>query len=241
MSEFLKNVKDYLINAPQVVASIFALVGVLLTILKTSSNNKKSIKTNARIDWIQKVRNEVSELLALYSCVNEVSISNEQLYQIEKKTNLLILYFGPDSSKNAKSPNTEKGQDTFQRKLLNDNSNAGKNQYIVKFLEDLLIALKDCSKNNIDVARNKVLSLTEKLVERNIRFDDNGDIVNESIPKDLEDSDILWDTLKEYDDWDSFYNELSQKRDKIKNDIVVLRDCFRIYFKIEWDISKKGK
>lgn len=41
MSEFLKNVKDYLINAPQVVASIFALVGVLLTILKTSSNNKK--------------------------------------------------------------------------------------------------------------------------------------------------------------------------------------------------------
>ena len=105
MSEFLKNVKDYLINAPQVVASIFALVGVLLTILKTSSNNKKSIKTNARIDWIQKVRNEVSELLALYSCVNEASISNEQLYQIEKKTNLLILYFGPDSSKNAKSPN----------------------------------------------------------------------------------------------------------------------------------------
>lgn len=52
----------------------------------------------------------------------------------------------------------------------------------MKLLEDLLIALKDCSKNNIDVARNKVLSLTEKLVERNIRFDDNGDIVNESIP-----------------------------------------------------------
>lgn len=114
MSEFLKNVKDYLINAPQVVASIFALVGVLLTILKTSSNNKKSIKTNARIDWIQKVRNEVSELLALYSCVNEASISNEQLYQIEKKLTYLFSTSDRIHQKMLKAPIPKKDKILFK-------------------------------------------------------------------------------------------------------------------------------
>lgn len=237
MFDFFKNAIDYLINEPQVVASILALIGVLLTILKTSSNNKRSIKTTARIDWIQKVRNEVSELLALYSCINESPIPNDTLYQIEKKTNLLILYLGPDSSKDAKSPNNDKEQGSFPKKLLKENSNSGKNQHIVKFLENLINALKDYSRNDINRAFDTVENLRNRLIERGVKFNDDRDIIKDLIP---DDSDDVYELLKDYDEADAFYNELSQKCKRIKKDIVILRDCFRIYFKIEWNQAKKG-
>ncbi len=81
--------------------SVTAIAAVLAIIYSWQSNNK-NIKANlvskARIEWIQNVRNETSELIALYYSLFSIADFNstqEIMIRAKEKSERLILYFGP--------------------------------------------------------------------------------------------------------------------------------------------------
>lgn len=60
-----------------------------------------SVVWSARVEWIQNVRRETSDLLTainnyIYSDENDVDLVKMNLMSVREKSNLLILYFGPD-------------------------------------------------------------------------------------------------------------------------------------------------
>ena len=76
----------------------------------------------ARVEWIQNVRRETSDLLTainnyIYSDENDVDLVKMNLMSVREKSNLLILYFGPDKVENDKVD------------LLNKGDNISKNQH----------------------------------------------------------------------------------------------------------------
>lgn len=91
-----------------------------------------SVVWSARVEWIQNVRRETSDLLTainnyIYSDENDVDLVKMNLMSVREKSNLLILYFGPDKVENDKVD------------LLNKGDNISKNQHIVKLIEDIYI------------------------------------------------------------------------------------------------------
>ena len=91
-----------------------------------------SVVWSARVEWIQNVRRETSDLLTainnyIYSDENDVDLVKMNLVSVREKSNLLILYFGPDKVENDKVD------------LLNKGDNISKNQHIVKLIEDIYI------------------------------------------------------------------------------------------------------
>lgn len=87
-----------------------------------------NIVWSARVEWIQNVRNVTSEFI---TAVNDFVVSGDDtarkqnLELIRAKSNLLILYFGPD-----KHPDTNID-------LFNPTSNVSKNENIVKFIKNI--------------------------------------------------------------------------------------------------------
>lgn len=66
-----------------------------------------SIVWSARVEWIQNVRRETANLLTainnyIYSDENDVDLVKMNLMSVREKSNLLILYFGPDKVENDK-------------------------------------------------------------------------------------------------------------------------------------------
>lgn len=99
---------------------------------RNESQIDANIVWSARVEWIQNVRRATADLLTainnyIYSDENDVDLVKMNLMSVREKSNLLILYFGPDKVENDKVD------------LLNKGDNISKNQHIVKLIEDIYI------------------------------------------------------------------------------------------------------
>lgn len=242
-----------------IVASI-SLAGVIFTTILTNRTTKKintsnsklqekwnqknidaSLVASARIEWIQNVRKTTSELIQCYYNIlntSEHSKIDEALINSQEKTELLILYFGPEN-------NARKETSNYKHILSNTEKNEGKNDILVSFLinlaENFNAYSQDAKKDKynhlktaVENARNEAYqNATETFV--GFTYTDDGD------------------TLPEYDyefqDEDAASLEhvekaLKKEIDRIKNlrnDLVFLRNVMRIYLKLEWNEAKKGQ
>ena len=135
-----------------------------------------SVVWSARVEWIQNVRRETSDLLTainnyIYSDENDVDLVKMNLMSVREKSNLLILYFGPDKVENDKVD------------LLNKGDNISKNQHIpaAGFIYHELCTERNCSRchdgwyfNSTDILRllrlGKCISPFSKRKEVNNKY-----------------------------------------------------------------------
>ena len=72
---------------------------------RNESQIDANIVWSARVEWIQNVRRATADLLTainnyIYSDENDVDLVKMNLMSVREKSNLFILYFGPDKVKN---------------------------------------------------------------------------------------------------------------------------------------------
>lgn len=240
-----------------IVVSVIAFIGVIVSTVMTNRTTKKINKSNeelqekwnqknidatlianARIEWIQKVRNTTAELLALYfEVINTVDKETllESVIKAQEKTELLILFFGHEEQ-NVKDQPVD---------LHCPKNNINKNASIVVFLSSLsqriyryyeinkldeLGRLEDIRSRRLNEMQAHVVGFEGEEYE-----DEHGNIGTHSVPildKRYEDS---LDQIEEKID-----NIVNISKD-ISNDLSKLRDIIRIYLKIEWNKAKKGE
>ena len=243
-----------------IVVSIISLVGVIITTVMTNKTTKKINKDNlelqnkwnqknidanliaqARIEWIQNVRKTTSELLTHYfSMINLGNLDNidQELLDAQEKNELLILYFGNDNSQ-------ENANQNIRERLLYKENNIGKNDLLVKLLEDLA---KRFSGYSGDVKKGRYKYLEEAIRQSRKEMYDNARFVEIGVQY-TEDGDEIPITEPQYNDDDvnsvqQFEIALQNEKHKIElmqKDLILLRDAIRTYLKIEWEIAKKGR
>lgn len=228
-------------------AFLVSIISIIVTIKCDKKNRETSIKlaenaekeennrskdainanltSNARIEWIQKVREATGELIS--SCYKFIRASkNEQKLYLDKiceKKDLYVLYFGPE-----KIDVGEKVADN----LFDRDTNYGKNDMLVSFIEKLVSDIhlyhyySDCIKN----AERQIAECAEcenSCIKIKCEKNEYGEEFNE------EDCRMI-KNLK--------YEEISTNRNKldlILNDIRNLSEIMRIYCKLEWERAKK--
>lgn len=213
-------------------------------------NQKKidaDLKANARIEWIQKVREATS---SFYSSCNDLlkasSLAKENddidekyirelLLNARQTGAILILYFGPETDAKIK------------RELDATDSNEGKNDKIVELVEEIL-KTNEALKNDRMKTKGELEVLDDK--KRNL-FEDIPIIKEEIIHPEEgypDYQDILDEESDEYKAWAevdnkryeilSNYHERTYKRGE---NLKKLIDSIRLYLKIEWDRAKDNK
>lgn len=248
MKEFLKS-----ITPADIVVVLAAIIGVINNICTNKKSNDfqstwnqkqldVDLKSKARIEWIQKVRNITAELIAKYYKILNETDKNKLLDEYsatKEKSELLILYFGPEYSdvENLNAKNL----------LFNNDSNDGKNKYIVEFLSSLSVDFYTLYKN---ISSNKIENLEKaRKSASNVIYNNpikEGDLLGYNYTEDGDEIPVYdeptWDpnlqdklnnTANEIINYNKFVNKLS-------NDIVTLRNIMRIYLKIEWIKAKSG-
>ena len=218
-------------------AALLSLFGLVFTTIYTVRKNTKLQNANARIEWIQKVRNVTAELIVTYySALNEDDLSELQKDIIKARGLLeqLILYFGPEQ--NISNVKTE---------LADTATNAGKNDKVVAFLINLSNDFTKYYKN----LQNGILTNTEARANRaTTELPDNvlGINFQEEVKVDGQTyTDIEYDIVPEAErNVEKVYSELDKIRafnDSLDKKLNELRDIMRIYLKIEWAKAKKGE
>lgn len=189
-----------------------------------------SVVWSARVEWIQNVRRETSDLLTainnyIYSDENDVDLVKMNLMSVREKSNLLILYFGPDKVENDKVD------------LLNKGDNISKNQHIVKLIEDIYIG---CCSYFINIKTMKTCNDLDSLC-RSCRKSgseyENCNIYNEH-----------YSNQQQENECSSFINGnlakcqcVAEQNNKLFSDVDMLTNAMRIYLKIEWNRTKERK
>ena len=120
MAEYLENldtaeIMGWFSDNGLILANIIILViNMVLTFRSSDKRIKADLVSKARIDWIQNVRKSASEFISVCFMLdkahqwsaekkNTLEIEyKEELSEINKHANLLILYFGPESNKTKK-------------------------------------------------------------------------------------------------------------------------------------------
>nr|WP_295683791.1 hypothetical protein [uncultured Lachnoclostridium sp.] len=247
------------INTGDIIAIIVAIVsfvGIIITTILTNRTTKKinesnsklqekwnqknidaSLIANARIEWIQKVRNTTAELVALYfEALNVVDkdILLDTVVKAQEKTELLILFFGHE----------EKGNNLVTIDMCSTEKNDNKNNQIVKFLSSLSKKLfryyESVKTNELDklkqIRENRLNEMHDHIVDYVYEeyTDEYGCPNTTQVPIMDEDYENSLDKI------DSEIDNLVQVSTDINNDIIYLRDVIRTYLKIEWNKAKTG-
>lgn len=203
-------------------------------------NIDASLKANARIEWIENVRNTTAELLSLYFDIlntSDIKKIESALVASQQKTELLVLFFGPESLQDEPIGN--------RSILFNKESNNGKNDTLVYFIIELAQqfseyanAVKSAKYSKLEeaviLARNEAYR-NVKQVFNGYSYTDYGD----EIPQydyEFQDEDCMNMAAAEI----ALTNEKEKIR-KLRNDLFVLRNVIRIYLKIEWNKAKSGQ
>lgn len=241
-------------NNMALLTGILPLIGVGINIFYTNkikkeinhSNNKLQIELNqknidanlkskARIEWIQKVRNTSAELIMLYNTFLNLEDRDKMLevfLSSQEKTELLILFFGPEKQ-NSKVD------------IKNMESNDGKNELIVEFLsklnKDIYLYYKELVKEKQEnlkkIKEDRLSKMYQHIVDCCVE-----EVELEGGRKEINNEPIL---EPEYEKEIDEIEEAIEKCVKITNElyerIVELRNIIRIYLKIEWNKAKVGK
>ena len=111
-----------------IIAAILSFGGLMFTTIYTIRQNSKLQNANARVEWIQKVRDVTAEIISTYSsALNEDDSNKVQkiIIEVREKVERLILFFGHETT-------SVKEIDILDKKY-----NDGKNDLIVRFLTEL--------------------------------------------------------------------------------------------------------
>lgn len=82
------------------IAAILSFIGLVFTTIYTIRQNSRLQNANARVEWIQKVRNVTAEIISIYSsALNEDDTNEVQkiIIQAREKVERLILFFGHEA------------------------------------------------------------------------------------------------------------------------------------------------
>ena len=197
-------------------AAVLSLVGLVYTVKKSA----KLQNANARIEWIQKVRQATAEFVTACHEVLLARVNNsggDELSKLREKTQLLILYFGPEAQ-NKKTVD-----------LLCEASNDGKNREIVNSINEIKNYLVNDKRTVLQILNKRKRQVEKDLYENNISPDEEE--YDEYYPSLNE---VLEEDLKNIERAEVKYAEVFQKID-------TLGDAMRIYLKLEWNKAKKGK
>ena len=241
--------------------SVTAIAAVLAIIYSWQSNNK-NIKANlvskARIEWIQNVRNETSELIALYYSLFSIADFNstqEIMIRAKEKSERLILYFGPvrgefrnSSGISISSDNKIIVTENVTNILKNELTNTNKNEFIIKYISLLTDYFFEYHNN---ILNDKVLSLqgqkrhvASQLFDfpeqeyREVGFwsEEAGEEILYQEPKY-----INVEAKKQEEAIEKQITKILQPTNEFKDNLSFLRDVMRIYLKVEWSKAKNGK
>lgn len=241
--------------------SVTAITAVLAIIYSWQSNNK-NIKANlvskARIEWIQNVRNETSELIALYYSlftVVDLNSAQEIIIKAKEKSERLILYFGPVYGEIKDSDgifisgdNKILITDNVKNILKNEVDNINKNEFVIKYISTMTEYFFEYYNN---IMNNSVLGLQEKkrLFLSQI-YDFPGQEYNEYMEFDEEaEEEVIYsdhkyinvEARKQSEAIEKEIIKISQPSNEFKDNLSFLRDIMRIYLKVEWSKAKNGE
>jgi hypothetical protein len=218
-------------------AALLSLVGLVFTTIYTVRKNTRLQNANARVEWIQKVRNVTAELISTYySALNEDDVTELQktIIKAREQVELLILYFGPEkSATNAKID------------LMNPNTNDGKNDLILDFLVNLSNDFVKYYKNS----QSGILTRVGARLDR-ASTELQNNVIGIAFQEEVEVDGKCY-TNTEYNftsDAGQNYEQAQKEVDAIKAfngdldlKLINLRNIMRIYLKIEWNKAKQGK
>ncbi len=193
--------------------------------MRTKMQIDANIVWTARVEWIQNVRNLTAEFIASLNnfMSSEDNITRKKnLELIYAKSNLLILYFGPD-----KHPNREAD-------LFNQTSNISKNDHIVKLIENIS---KNASayfqkENDIENYRNSILLCQNCKASSDIY--EHCNIINDS----MSENEVEKSCNNHIDNYLNKIDNLRQENQAFKNSIQDFTKIMRIYLKLEWNRAK---
>lgn len=218
------------------IAASLSVSGLIFTTWYTIRQNSKSQNANARIEWIQKVRNVTAEIISSYSsALNEDDPKKLEkiIVEVREKIERLILFFGHEI-------NTEKEIDIFDT-----NSNEGKNHLIVEFLiklsDEFIEYYKNVKKGDLSQAEARLDYVSSKLQDNivGIAYQENIEIDGRNYTS--TEYKYNEETKKAYNDVQRKVNEIKRFNEDLASNLVKLRNIIRIYLKIEWNKAKKGK
>lgn len=243
-----------------IIVSIISLLGVIISTLLTNRTTKKisesneklqekwnqknidaSLTASARIEWIQNVRNTTADLMRYYYDILNASNPEEiekALIDSQQKTELLALYFGPETC--LSNPSTKD-----KNILLNNTDNTGKNDVLVSFITDLAKRFGEYASDAKD-GKFKRLKLAVDNARRDAYKNATMEFLGYSYGENGEEFPICEPQFQE-EDADCLYraeDALQNATDKIKalrSDLIFLRNSMRVYLKIEWNKAKNGQ
>ncbi|KXH86780.1 hypothetical protein [Sporosarcina sp. HYO08] len=247
ISNLIEVLTEYLINQNEtnqksniftteniaIFAALLSFGGLLYTVRK----NSKLQNANARVEWIQNVRNVTAEIISSYSsALNEDDPEEVQkiIVEVREKIERLILFFGHETKK-------EKDID-----VLDIKSNKGKNSLIVDFLtklsDDFLKYNKNVKSRILSQAEARLDSLNSELQDNNIVGIEYQEVIEIDGRNHMSTEYKYNEEVKsQYDKEASKVKEIKKFNEELANDLVKLRNIIRIYLKIEWNKAKKGK
>lgn len=193
---------------------------------RTKMQIDANIVWSARVEWIQSVRNVTSEFI---TAVNNFILSEDDtarkqnLELIRAKSNLLILYFGPDEDPDTKVD------------LFNRTSNASKNENIVKFIKNIYENASAYFLRQADIEDyyNYISHCQSCTASSDIY--ESCDIINAKMSQ----AEIEKSCKSQIDNYRAEIDDLRQKNKKFKDDIQDFTEIMRIYLKHEWTRAKE--
>lgn len=252
LSEYsISNIEWFTLGAAllAVLASILSIIVTLICDINNRKLNEKlamqaqaaedkranaaidaNLTANARIEWIQNIRRVTTELIA--SCYSYIKIEKPTLEDqgiLQERKTLFSLYFGPDDDNSTEVRASD---------LLDRQTNKGKNDLIVKHVDNLINVLVQYYDMRAEIKRKE-----QRIINFSSCYEDgeDGEFIPMSIPKNEHD----------YYDEKECKNEIERLREEIEkdtkwinqlfNDIDKLSEMIRIYGKIEWNRAKEGK
>ena len=241
--------------------SVTAITAVLAIIYSWQSNNK-NIKANlvskARIEWIQNVRNETSELIALYYSLfslADLKATQEIIIKAKEKSERLILYFGPVSGEikdsgeiSISSDNKILITDNVKNILKNEADNHNKNDFVIKYISTMTEYFFEYHNN---IMNNTILSLQgqkEQAASRLFDFPEQEyeevTVWNDEAQEEVtykEPKYINTEAKKQEEAIEKAIINILQPTNEFKDNLSLLRDIMRIYLKVEWSKAKNGE
>lgn len=185
-----------------------------------------NIVWSARVEWIQNVRNVTSEFI---TAVNDFVVSGDDtarkqnLELIRAKSNLLILYFGPD-----KHPDTNID-------LFNPTSNVSKNENIVKFIKNICenAPAYFLRQTFIEDYHNNILHCNSCKASSDMYESCN--IIDAS----MSNAEKEKSCTAQINNYLKKIKDLRQENQKFKDNIQDFAEIMRIYLKLEWERAKE--
>lgn len=251
-------------------AAIISIVGVVVGAFinrKTQKDIAKqqidaSLKAKARIEWIEKVRENTANLISVLLDLQK----NEKDFNLiwengEKYSEILKLYFSSKINNEIGKDVLIKGNiivvsDIAKKALFNNESNENKNQYIIEYITCLMKINRNEHYNNtkenlvnfyeIRAKKNREIFEIGKIVsELDIIQDDDGNDQEIYMPKHVnpenENSERYTAIKSELDRLDDLINTFIKKLNFLENSVSEFSSIISLYLKLEWDKAKQGK